>query len=107
MASIPVNTKLRQGGVFALVLACASALPALSGQSMVPEAANSPGWLAGSALAKGSAAGNLAVPAWSAVPLGPEPNPSWEWLPTGPGRAPSWSPPAAPVINNAPLWKGL
>jgi len=74
---------------------------------MVAEAGNSPGGSAGSPLAKFSVAGNLAVPAWSAVPLGPEPNPSWEWLPTQPRRAPGWSPPAAPVINNAPLWKGL
>ena len=107
MASIPVNTPLRPSSCFSLVLVCATALPAWSDQWMVAGAENRPDWMARSTVAQGSPAGRPPVPTWSAVPLGPEASPGWEWLPAGPGRAPGWAPPAPPVINKAPLWKGL
>jgi len=113
MTAMPLNTPARGGGLLALSLVCATALPAWSGPFMVTETESRPAWTTGQAgppvanqLPKTAGPPPSSVPTWSAVPSAPDATPSWLRLPSGAGPSPGWSPPSPPVINNPPLWQG-
>jgi hypothetical protein len=110
---MPLKTPARRGCILAFGLACTTAQPGWSGQSLVPATANRPSWStnqAGPPVAEERSTAAIppprSVPTWSAVPAASEAVPGWMWLPTGAGPAPGWSPPTPPVINTPPLWRG-
>jgi hypothetical protein len=113
MAAMPLKTPVWGSCLLALGLACATFLPAWSGQSLAQSTGTKPTWTTNPAdvpvVDQGSTAASpqpLSVPTWSPVPPPPEASPGWVWLQNGPGPAPAWAPPTPPLINTAPLWQG-